>query len=90
MLKLFRVKWMKDSIFIYKDYGHIVFNIKSVMDEKGISINQVVKKTGLHHQIIRRYYEGTIERYDKEVLAKLCFVIGCDLTEIMHYEYPKN
>ena len=54
---------------MYRDYGDIVFDIKKVMDEKAITINQIVKKTGLHHQVVRRYYEGTITRYDKDVLS---------------------
>lgn len=77
---------MDNSIFIYRDYGNIKFDIKSIMDKKGITINQVVKKTGLHHQVIRRYYEGTILRYDKDVLSKLCFVLDCNLDDIMYYE----
>jgi len=79
-----------DSIIIYKDYGDIKFDIKTIMDKKGITVNQVVKKTGLHHQVIRRYYEGTVVRYDKDVLSKLCFVIGCELNDIMYYQKPEN
>ncbi|MCI8621090.1 MAG: helix-turn-helix domain-containing protein [Clostridia bacterium] len=30
-----------------------------------------------------RNYNGTVERFDKDVLSKLCFVIGCDLKDIM-------
>lgn len=81
---------MDNSIIVYRDYGDIVFDIKTIMDKKGITLNQIVKKTGLHHQVIKRYYEGTIVRYDKDVLSKLCFVIGCDLNDFMHYEKPKK
>ena len=81
---------MDNSIFIYRDYGDIKFDIKSIMDKKGITINQVVKNTGLHHQVIKRYYDGTILRYDKDVLSKLCFVLDCNLDDIMCYEKPKK
>lgn len=60
------------------------------MEKKGITITQVVKKTGLHHQVIKRYYNRTVERFDKDVLSKLCYVIDCDLNDIMYYEKPKN
>ena len=75
-----------ESIIMYKDYGDIIFDIKTVMDKKGITVSQVVKKTGLHHKVVRRYYDGTVIRYDKDVLSKLCFVIGCDLKDIMYYQ----
>lgn len=81
---------MDNSIVIYRDYGTIKFDLKSIMDKKGITISQVTKKTGLHHQVIRRYYNGTAERFDRDVLSKLCFVIGCNLNDIMYYEKPKE
>lgn len=80
---------MDDSIIMFRDYGEIVLDIKTIMDKKGITVTNVAKKTGLHHQVIRRYYEGTAVRYDKDVLARLCFVIGCDLKDIMSYKKPK-
>ena len=76
-----------ESIIMYKDYGDIIFDIKTVMDKKGITVSQVVKKTGLHHKVVRRYYDGTVIRYDKDVLSKLCFVLGCDLKDFMYYQY---
>ena len=60
---------MENSIITFIDYGDIVFDIKTQMDKKGLTINQMVKRTGLHHQVIRRYYEGTVTRYDKDVLC---------------------
>lgn len=81
---------MDNSIIIYRDYRSMKFDIKSIMDKKGITITQVVKKTELHHQVIKRYYYGTAERFDKDVLSKLCYVIDCDLNDIMYYEKPNN
>jgi len=81
---------MDDSVLMYRDYGEIVFALKSIMDKKGYTVNYVVRRTGLHHQIVRRYYEGTALRYDKEILAKICFVIDCDLEDIMYYKRPRK
>ncbi len=79
-----------NSVIIYVDYGEIRFNIKKVMDEKNITKTQLAKRTGLHHQIIDRYYNNKIERYDKDILARICFILNCSLNEIMYYEKPKN
>lgn len=79
-----------ESIVIYKDYGKVFFDIKSIMDKKGITISQIVKKTGLHHKVIKRYYENTVVRYDNEVLSKLCFVLDCKLEDIMYYKKPNK
>lgn len=81
---------MENSIFIYRDYGNIELDIKSFMDKNNISISYVVKQTGLHHRVVRRYYDGTITRYDKDVLSKFCFVLGCQLSDILKYNKPNE
>ena len=81
---------MKNSIITYVDYGGIYFNIKPMMQKRKLTKTQIAKRTGLHNQIIDRYANGTITRYDKDVLAKLCYVLDCNLNEIMYYVSPKD
>lgn len=81
---------MSNNITIFKDYGNIKFNIKSLMIEQNISVTQMSKKTGLDNRVIQRYYDGEIERCDIDVLSKFCFILGCDLNDIMYYEKPVN
>ena len=79
-----------NSVIIYADYGNIHFDIKSIMKQKKITKTQLAKKTGLHHQIIDRYYNNKIARYDKDILAKMCYTLECTLNDIMYYEMPKT
>ena len=81
---------MNNSVIVYVDYGNIYFNIKDIIKKNGLTKTQVAKKTGLHHQIIERYYNGTVTRYDKDILAKFCFIFNCKLEDIMHYEKPNK
>ena len=79
-----------DGIITYIDYGYIKYDIKSIMNKKNLSKNQIVKKTGLHHQIIERYINNSITRFDKDVLAKLCYILDCRLDEIITYVRPND
>lgn len=79
-----------NSIIIFRDYGKVDINLKSIMEKNGISETQLVKKTGLHHQVIRRYYNGSIERLDRDVLSRLCYVLNCSLNELICYTKPEN
>lgn len=76
----------KKNLFEFIDYGKIVFNIKAIADKKKLTVNQIVKRTGLHHQVVTRYYKGIITRYDGDVLARLCCILECELNDIMYYK----
>lgn len=79
-----------NSIITYIDYGYILYDIKSVMKKRNLTKNQIVKKTGLHHQVIERYMSDSVTRFDRDVLAKLCYVLDCSLEEIITYVGPKE
>ncbi len=80
----------RNFIVTYADYGSIHYDISAIMKKRNLTQSQIVKRTGLHNQIVERYINGSITRYDKEILAKLCFVLNCELNEIMYYVRPKD
>lgn len=79
---------MENNLFQIVDYGYIEFNIKNIMNKRGISVNQLVRRTGLHHNVVKRYYNGENQKYDSDVLAKLCYVLNCKLSDIIYYVKP--
>ena len=56
-------------------YGKIKIKLRSVMDKNGITRFEVVNK----------WYNGNVERIDADVLARLCFTLGCDVGDIIEY-----
>lgn len=77
-----------DSIVIYRNYGKVVCSIKNIMEIRNITKTQLAKKTGLHHRVLDRYITGDLSRFDQDVLAKLCYILKCDINDIIHYEEP--
>lgn len=72
-------------------YGKFVCNVGKAMDEVGISITKMRKLTGLNHDVVKKYYEDSITRIDKDVLARIAYVLslyGIDPTNLI--EYKKN
>lgn len=67
------------------DYGKLESNLKKVMNEKNISIYQICRLTGLKFEVVKKYYDNTITRYDSDVVAKFCFVLECDSSDIISY-----
>ena len=68
------------------DYGMVKNNLKKLMNEKEISIYTMSKLTNTKYEIVKSYYNDNLYQYSKEILAKFCYVLDCDVSEIVIYE----
>ena len=78
---------------MFGNYGHYVCNLKEAMDKAGISVSKMRKLTGLHHEIVKKYYDDKVVRVDKDVLARMAFVLiayGIDIKNLIEYIPPEK
>ena len=57
--------------------------VKEVMDNKRISISELSKKANIKYDIVKRYYNGEMLRYDSEVLKKFCIYLDCNIEDLI-------
>ena len=67
------------------DFGQIVIKLKDVMDSKGISINTMSHLANIKYDIVKKYYYGVNYSFNSEILAKFCYILDCDLNDILFY-----
>ena len=82
-----------DILEMLGNYGHYECNVGKAMDKAGISISKMKRLTGLNHEIVKKYYEDRIIRMDKDVLARITYVLvacGIDQKEIVEYIPPEK
>ncbi|MCM1365444.1 MAG: helix-turn-helix transcriptional regulator [Faecalibacterium sp.] len=68
------------------EYGRIKIKLRAVMDEKGISRNQLSKLTNTRFEVVNKWYNGTVERIDADILARFCFTLNCNVSDIIEYQ----
>lgn len=76
---------MNTGIYELKNYGAIKVNIKEVMEKKNITRNKLSKLTGCTYNVIERYYKSELERIDLDVLARICYVLDCKVSDVLIY-----
>jgi len=82
---------MNDGIFVLKEYGRVTITLKDVMDAQGMTRNRLATLTGLVYNSVNRYYQNTpISSVDLDVLAKMCYVLNCEIGDVLRYEHPKG
>lgn len=80
---------MNNEIYTINDYGHIKIDIKTVMDKKSISRNALARKIGARFEVINKWYNGSVEKIDADILARICFTLDCAPSDIIKYQIPR-
>ena len=76
---------MENSILYTRDYGSIRLHLQELMDRQGINRNQMAKRIGSRFEVVDKWYSGQLEQLDLDVLARLCFVLDCQVGDLLEY-----
>ena len=76
-----------DNIILWDTkYGVIHCNLKNVLKKMDISLYQLERITGIKYDVLKRYYDDVIMKYDANILAKLCYSLRCRIDELLQYD----
>ncbi|MDR0326135.1 MAG: helix-turn-helix transcriptional regulator [Oscillospiraceae bacterium] len=82
---------MDSGIFVLKNYGKVIITFREAMEMRGFNRNKVAKMTGLSYNTINRYYQGDgISGVDLDVVAKICYVLQCEVGDLLKNERPAD
>lgn len=73
-----------------EDYGNIRIKLDEIMKSKDISMNQLSFRTEMQRTQLRNYRDNKIQRLDIDILKRICYVLECDLHDLIEYTPPKN
>ncbi|WP_405725282.1 helix-turn-helix domain-containing protein [Anaerotignum sp.] len=73
------------AVLVRADYGHVELRLKEVMDERGISRNQLAKRIDARFEVVGKWYKGEVEKMDLDILARICYALDCTTEDIIRY-----
>lgn len=76
---------MEETVYTLKDYGKVNVNLKHIIDKKGISRSKLSKMVAINYDLVNRYYNNKVTRVDLDVIARFCYVLKCDVNDILKY-----
>ena len=74
------------SIATIKNHGKISLHLRERMDARGMNRNQLARAIQANFAVIDKWYKGDVEKLDLDVLARICYVLGCDVADLLTYE----
>lgn len=72
------------------NFGEIRIKLEDIRKAQNISINKLAFRAELQRSQVRGYCKNTIQRLDTAVLARLCYALDCDITDLIEYIPPEN
>ena len=73
-----------------EQYGTIRIKLNELIEKAGISKNKLSHRAEMQRSQINHYCNNTITRLDVDVLARICMVLNCQISDLLEYIPPEN
>ena len=67
----------------------MIITLNQVLEDRGISQNQLAKDTGISVETIRNFKNNKTSRISFDVLEKVCNYLNCGVEDVMCLEKDK-
>ena len=75
-----------DNIYTLKDYGKVEITLKDILEKKNISRNKLCTMIATNYDLVNRYYNNKVIRIDLDIIARMCFALGCNVNDLLKYK----
>ena len=81
---------MQNIMYIIPQYGHIEIHLKEIMEKQNLTRNAVARAIDTRFEVVNKWYNGSVEKIDADILARLCYVLDCDAGDLIKYIPPEE
>lgn len=74
------------SVVNINSYGNITIHLKELIEERRITRYRLAKLADTRFEVVEKWCSGTVERIDTDVLARFCYILNCEITDIIRYQ----
>ncbi|MCI9545735.1 MAG: helix-turn-helix transcriptional regulator [Lachnospiraceae bacterium] len=68
-----------------QDYGYVKIKLDELIEKKGISKNRLSHWAEMQRSQINQYCKNEITRLDTAVLARICTVMDCTISDLLEF-----
>ena len=73
-----------------EEYGTIRIKLDELIEKAGISKNKLSHKAEMQRSQINSYCNNKITRLDIDVLARICTVLNCSISDLLEFVPPED
>ena len=76
--------------WIMQEYGTIRIKLKELLEAKGLSKNKFSHRAEMQRTQINNFCNNEITRLDTDVLARICTVLECEISDLLEFVPPEK
>ena len=73
-----------------EEYGTIRIKLDELIEKSGISKNKLSHKAEMQRTQLNNYCNNKITRLDIDVLARICTVLNCSISDLLEFVPPND
>ena len=73
------------SVVNLNSYGNVTIHLKEQMEKRGITRYRLAKLADTRFEVVEKWCSGSVERIDSDVLARFCYILDCEIADIIKY-----
>ncbi len=77
------------SVINFSEYGRVSVRLKELLEKKGITRYRLAKLADTRFEVVEKWCSGTVERIDLDILARFCYVLDCEISDIIRYDHDR-
>lgn len=58
-------------------------NLRAIAEARGVSIREIARDIGYRFESVRQMHNDEMERYPRDLLAKLCVYFSCGISDLL-------
>ena len=78
------------SIISTIKYGRFAICLNDVLKAKKVSKTKLAQLANTNYKNIKRLCDRNVQRVDLDILARVCYVLDCDISDVINYEANKT
>lgn len=72
------------------NYGRIELHLKEILEAQGITRYRLAKNIDTGFTVVDKWCQGQVEKLDLDILARICYVLGCEVSELLEYHAAED
>lgn len=74
------------SVINLSSYGKVSIHLKERLDQRGLTRYRLAKLADTRFEVVEKWCNGSVERIDADVLARFCYILNCQVSDILQYD----